>query len=85
MALYVCAARDAVAESFGTPFFVTAKGLAIRSFVDEVNNADSSIHRHASDYTLHCIGTFDPASGVIVALDFPELLMSGDSARAIGQ
>lgn len=85
--MYICAARDAVAEAYGTPFFVSAVGLAIRSFVDEVRREDSqsAIAAHPSDFCLYVLGTFDPATGVLVPLDVPELLISGDAAKVASQ
>lgn len=82
MVLYVCAVFDSAAEAFGRPFCVNAKGLAVRSFIDEVNRAapDNQMHHHSIDYCLYYLGTFDDASGTFSSLAVPEQLMRGDVA-----
>lgn len=82
MALLVVSIFDKVAESFGRPFFVPAKGLAIRSFVDEINRAgqDNGFYMHPDDYTLFWIGEFDDGSGELLPRT-PEALMTGSAAK----
>lgn len=56
---------DRAAGCFGTPFFVPAKGVGIRSFTDEVNRADekNQLHQHPDDFDLYTLGTFDDIEG----------------------
>ncbi len=54
---------DAAAEAFLPPMFMDTKGMAIRSFADAVNQEDSAFGRHAGDYTLFYIGSFDQLTG----------------------
>ena len=58
MKLYIVAVHDQAADAFMRPFFVPSIGMAIRSFTDEVNRADSEMNRHPGDYTLHELGVF---------------------------
>ncbi|WNK12748.1 MAG: nonstructural protein [Microvirus sp.] len=65
MKLYVCAIRDRALDAFGTPIFVAAIGLAVRSFTDEINRkADGNPYSaHPEDYDLYVLGTFDSDDG----------------------
>ena len=49
---------DSKAETFLPPFFVPAKGLAIRAFEDCVNSDDHHFGKHPADYTLFFLGEF---------------------------
>ena len=80
MLLLVCAVKDSAADAFGRPFFVPTIGLAMRSFIDEVNNRESPFNAHPDDYTLFEIGDFDDNSGALVSLKTPRLLMRGKEA-----
>lgn len=53
---------DEKAKAYLQPFFLTATGLAIRSFTETVNDPKSAIGRHPADYTLFHIGSFDDSS-----------------------
>lgn len=55
--------RDLAAETFGRPFTVHHPAQAVLSFIDEVNNRESEVGRHAEDYELWSVGTFDDATG----------------------
>lgn len=59
----VVAVRDRAIDSFSRPFFVPSIGAAIRSFRDEVNNADSPMYAHPEDYDLYELGWFEDSSG----------------------
>ena len=50
---------DSKAEAYNTPFFMGAKGEAIRGFETEANNLQSMIGQHPSDFTLFELGTYD--------------------------
>lgn len=65
MILVMVAVWDSAVQSFGTPFFVTNVGGALRSFKDEVNRTDgaSAVATNPDDFTLYEIGTFDNESG----------------------
>lgn len=80
MLLKVCAVKDSAADAFGRPFFVPTIGLAMRSFIDEVNNRESPFNAHPDDYTLYEIGEFDDNVGSLVSWDVPRLVMRGKEA-----
>lgn len=61
----IVAVRDLAVEGFHRPFFVNHTAQAVRSFQDEVNNAESEIARHINDYELWDLGTFEDESGTI--------------------
>lgn len=48
-----------------TPFFVRSEGEARRVFLDIFMNEEHSLTRHAGDYDLYYIGTFEENSGNI--------------------
>lgn len=64
----VCSVVDRAAGCFGTPFFVPAKGVGIRSFTDEVNREDKAnqLYLHPEDFDLYCLGDFDDNQGGFV-------------------
>jgi len=66
--LIVFAIFDAAAEAYLPPMFFDTKGMAIRSFADAVNQEDSGFSRHAADYTLFQIGSFDQSTGELKAI-----------------
>lgn len=83
--------HDTKAEAYLQPFFSQSRGAAIRSFDDAVNGGNEQFSRHAADYNLFHIGTWNPLTGMIETfppislgngLDFlrnsgPELLAEG--------
>jgi len=70
----IYAVKDLAVQAFGTPFFVRAKGEAMRSFQDEVNKtADSAIAAHPEDYELYQLGEYDDQTGTILP-QTPELI-----------
>lgn len=84
MALVVCSVYDKAAEAFGRPFFVPAKGLALRSFIDEVNRkpsegAPNSMNAYPQDYALYHLGDFDELQGRFTNLEVPERLLEGST------
>lgn len=77
--LCVVAVFDSAAMAFMNPFYVAARGQAVRSFKDEVNrSADGNVmNRHASDFSLMLLGEFDPNNGRFHLLEDPEVLIRG--------
>lgn len=74
----VCSVFDSAAQVFGRPFFVVAKGQAVRSFTDEVQRQapDNELARHPEDFTLYAVAEFDDAYGSFNAFQ-PEVLIRG--------
>lgn len=83
MELKIVAVRDNAIGAFGNPIFVRARGEAMRSFVDEVNNKDSAMNRHPKDYDLFEIGSFDTEHGRITSLEFPEPIAKGSDVISV--
>lgn len=56
---------DRAAQSYATPMFFPAIGLATRAFTDQVNRREdgNSIYTHPSDFELYQVGEFDQATG----------------------
>lgn len=70
---------DAAIQAFGRPVAVVARGEAIRSFMDEINNAESHLSKHPADYDLHLVGEFDEHTGK--SSEVNELLIRGVDAK----
>ncbi|WMC01487.1 nonstructural protein [Microvirus D_HF4_320] len=71
----IYAVKDLAVQAFGTPFFVRAKGEALRSFQDEANadRTTSAIAKHPEDYELYFLGNFDENTGTLHS-ENPELV-----------
>lgn len=79
--LTICAVRDRALDAFMQPFFAPALGLAVRSFSDEVNRAESPMCAHPEDYDLFYLGTFDDATGKFNAGDGPRQVAIGKDVK----
>lgn len=77
MKLEIVAIRDRAVNAYGQPIFVPAIGAAMRSFMDEINNDQSSIYKHPEDYDLYHLGTYDDSNGNITCLDQPRMVAVG--------
>lgn len=74
----IVAVSDRAVGEFMNPFVVPSRGLAVRSFTDEVNRPESEMHKHPEDYELHCLGEFEPEHGEIYSFkEGAELLVRG--------
>lgn len=54
---------DQKAEAYLAPFTAPTRGHALRSFSDAVNDETTLFHRHAEDFFLFEIGSFDLQDG----------------------
>lgn len=77
---YVYAVYDTAAQMYLNPMHFNARGLAPRSFADEVNRAhdENIIFKHPNDFELHFIAEFDTIEGTYITPPKPERV-----ARAI--
>lgn len=50
---------DSKAETYMDPFCAKTKGEAVRMFTDTCNDPNHQFYRHAEDYTLFHLGTYD--------------------------
>lgn len=79
-ALVICAVRDRAVDSFLQPIFVVASGAAVRSFMDEINNAESPWYKHPDDFDLYQVGVFESDTGSLEPMA-PALLVRGKDVR----
>lgn len=63
MKLLMFSVYDSMVEAYMPPFFVRARGEALRLFGDLVNDQSSNVGKHPSDFTLMYIGEWDDGSG----------------------
>lgn len=62
---------DTKLEAYMQPFFMAAKGQALRAFSDTVNDASTQFNKHPQDFTLFEIGEYDDSSGQLTSLKTP--------------
>jgi len=74
MLMKVFSVYDSAAGAYLQPFFMASRGQAIRAFTDLVNDGTHSFAKHADDYTLFELGTYDDSSGKLVSHDTPQSL-----------
>lgn len=65
MKKFVISVLDLGTEIFATPFFVDHHVHATRQFISECQNPESQICKHAKDYELWSLGTFEDANGTL--------------------
>lgn len=66
MKTMIVAVMDRQMNAFAAPMAVPTRGIAIRSFSEEVNNPQSPLHKHANDYSLWQLGYFNDETGEMV-------------------
>lgn len=54
---------DVKALQYNPPFFQSTDAVAIRALRDLVNDLNTTVGRHPSDFKLYCIGSYDDATG----------------------
>jgi len=59
-------AYDGKLGVFMTPFFMQHTGQALRTWEDLVNNGDSIIAKHPSDFILYEVGSFEDDKGILI-------------------
>lgn len=78
----VCAVRDRAMDAFMQPFFCQARGIANRSFADEINRKDSPFAGHPEDFDLYELGTYEDSTGSLKSHDRPiQLSVGKDQVR----
>jgi hypothetical protein len=68
MRVKVFSVYDSKAEAYLRPMFLQTKGLALRSFIEAVNDPKQDIHRYAADFTLFELGEWDDETGTMEML-----------------
>ena len=74
----VCSVYDDKAKFFSTPFFSQNEEVAIRDFVDILQNKDNPMSSNRNDYSLVSLGTFDADTGVLIAKE-PKTIFNGSN------
>ena len=62
----VCSVYDDKAKFYSTPFFSQNEEVAIRDFVDILQNKDNPMSNNRNDYSLVTVGTFSADTAVLV-------------------
>lgn len=63
MILQIYSVRDNAAGAFLQPFFSVNNSTALRALSEAVNDPKHEFHKHASDYSIWHLGSFDDADG----------------------
>jgi hypothetical protein len=79
----IVAVFDKASNAFGQPIFAPAKGVALRSFTDEVNKnyENNQMYHHPDDFTLYDLGMFDDNTGHFELHDQPKQLLTAKDAK----
>lgn len=83
MKLEAFAVRDEKAVGFAHPFFVMARGQAVRMFGDWCQDKNTPLGKHPEDYRLYHVGSFDDESGQFVNQPIPEAVSHGSDWSGI--
>jgi len=80
----VCAVFDSAAGVYGRPIFVASRGVALRSFTDEVNRRtpENPMSEHPEDFSLFLLAEFDDNSGEFFSAGSECLVRGKDVIRA---
>lgn len=86
MKLLAFSVIDSAVGAFGRPFFVQTRGVAVRSFMDEVMRPSepsnpNMVGDHPDDFALYAVGAFDEESGRFESLDVPERLITAREVK----
>lgn len=76
MRLQVYAVFDKGTETYGQPIFCRARGEAVRSFGEAVNDPKSTIGKYPVDFSLWHIGEYDDAKGQLAAAHTPTVIVN---------
>ncbi len=66
MLLALFSVWDSKAAAYIQPFFAVNNNVAIRMFETAAQDSGHDFYRHAEDYTLFRIGTFDQEKGDLI-------------------
>lgn len=72
---------DRATESHAPVMTVTTRGEAIRSFRDAVNDPQTPIYKHETDYELYVIGQYDDQKGELI-ITGRELIARGEDHKS---
>lgn len=75
MRLQVFSVRDNAVGAFLPPFYVRARGEAVRSFMEAVGDPQHQFAKNPDDYVMYFLGEFDDNAGMFIG---------GEPTRIIG-
>lgn len=81
MKLLMFSIHDKAIAAYSSPFYARAKGEAIRSFIDAVNDPKTPYHANPTDYSLFFMGEFDDGSGHILGSGPENILTANEALR----
>lgn len=61
--LKVFSVYDSKVGAYLNPIFLQSKGAAMRAFEDAVNSSDHQFYKHAADFTMFELGSWDEEKG----------------------
>lgn len=74
MITHIFTVFDSKTEAYLPPFYAQSKGAALRSFMDAVGDNSHEFAKHAEDYTLFYLGTFDDSTAKFTMNATPQSL-----------
>lgn len=78
MIMNIYATYDKAAQAFVNQFFDKHHGSVIRGFQDALNNKETDVGRHPTDFELYYLGSLDTDSGEVGSdPECPLKLLSG--------
>lgn len=82
MQIHLFCVFDKQLEEFNTPMAFPSRGVAIRSFCDEVKReaSENQMRQHPEDFSLWYVGTFDSVQGEFGSPFQPEKLIEASAA-----
>jgi len=54
---------DQKALTYSPPFYCSAHGQAVRMVMDLAGDTNTMVGRHPADFSLHCVGQWNDATG----------------------
>ena len=83
MKMQMFSVYDTASGLFARPIFAQSRGIAIRSFSDEVNRqaADNTLYQHPEDFQLFHLGVYDDQTGVCESLDKPLRVVTASEVK----
>ncbi len=77
MILQVYTVHDSKVDAFLPPFFVRARGEALRSFQSACEDSSHQFSKFKADYSLWFVGAFNDQDGTVEAVK-PERIIGAD-------
>lgn len=82
LTLKMYSVRDAKAEAYLQPFYVTKEGEAVRGFKECIQDTSHKFHNFPEDYALFEIGSFNQETGTLESLPQPRQVLQAIAVRA---